>query len=129
MTFEEAREQLGFHCGSDARVDDPRWRNGMLSTLRPYCGLCLDVMANVDQCVDAVVDHLRNAPMLDRDVINSLWGTVHFTRTWALHEDGDAEAQRVHLARQRADAEKRVDDFSYRIAMILDGTDDPKCTA
>jgi hypothetical protein len=71
MTFEQAIEQLSFHCGSNPNVDDPRWQEGFLQTLRPYRGLRKDVYENLLQCLTAVEVHLKNAPQLDRRIINS----------------------------------------------------------
>jgi hypothetical protein len=126
MRFDEAREALGFHCGRDPRVDDPRWRDGLLSTLRPYQGLRPDIMANVDECIDAVADHLCTAPNLDRDVVNSLWGIVHFARAWALHDDGMLKRNGLITADDARTIADWVDALSYRIAMMLDGGSDPK---
>lgn len=126
MTFDEAREQLGFHCGRDLRIDDPRWRNGILATLRPYAGLRRDAMTNVDRCVDIVADHLRHAATLDRGVMNSLWGIVHLTRAWALHPDGMLKQNGLITEEDAHTLEEWVDALSYRVMMLLDDCDDPE---
>jgi len=124
MTLDAAREQLGFHSGADPRIDDPRWENGHLSTLRPYRGLRPDVMANVMECVDSIAEHLRDAAELDRHIVSSLWGIVHFTRAWALHPEGMLKRNRLITAEDAATLEEWLSTLSYRIALLLDGSGD-----
>jgi hypothetical protein len=88
MTFEEAVEQLSFHCGANTNTDDPRWKAGFLPMLRPYRGLRKDVYENLVECLAAVEEHLKEAPLLDRRVINSLWAICHYARAWGLDPDG-----------------------------------------
>jgi hypothetical protein len=121
MTLDAAREQLEFHCGAEPRIDDPRWKDGLLSTLRPYAGLRLDVLANVTECVDAVADHLRTTSHLDRRIVSSLWAIVHLTRAWALEPDGMLKRNHLITDEDAATLESWVSDLSYQIFTILDG--------
>ena len=68
MTFEQAVEQLSFHCGSNPNINDPRWEAGFLQTLRPYRGLRKDVYENLLQCLATVEEHLKRSPQLDRRI-------------------------------------------------------------
>jgi hypothetical protein len=124
ITLAEAREQLAFHCGTDPRVDDPRWKIGFLSTLRPYAGLRKDVLDDVDRCVDAVAEHLCNADSLDREIINSLWGIVHFGRAWALDDDGMLKRNRLITDEDAAYLANWLNELSFRVAMLLDRSAD-----
>ena len=124
LTFEQAREQLGFHSGRDQRIDDPRWDNGLLATLRPYRGLRRDAMESVMECVDAVAAHLMGAEPLDREVISSLWGICHFVRAWAIHPDGMLKRNGLISDADASALEDWLEDFSYRVSTLLDGVDE-----
>lgn len=126
MDFETAIEKLSFHCGSNPAVDDPRWENGFLQTLRPYSGtLRVDVWMDLLDCVEAVSDHLSNANTLDRRLMNSLWGICHFARTWGIHEDGMLVRNRLITAEDRLKLHDWICTLSDRIAMMLDTGDEP----
>ena len=38
MDKTEARIRLSFHSGRNSLIDDPRWANGFLGSLRPFRG-------------------------------------------------------------------------------------------
>lgn len=122
MTIDAAREQLGFHCGADPRIDDARWENGFLATLRPYRGLRLDAMANVDACVRAVSTHLRDAPCLDREIVSSLWAIVHYGRWWALDENSMLKRNKLISANDAARLSAWLDDLADRIMQLIGGS-------
>jgi hypothetical protein len=88
MTYEEAVEQLSFHCGANPDIENPRWKNGFLQTLRPFGGLRNDVYDDLCACVDAVGPHLRSSAQLNRDVVASLWAVLHYADAWAIQPDG-----------------------------------------
>lgn len=121
MTFDEAKERLGFHCGSDPRIEDPRWAAGFLSSLKPYSGLRRDVMNDVRACFDVVKGHLASAPEIDRNVISSLWGIVHFGRAWAIDPDGMLQRNNLITSEDAEELETWLNELSYDIAEVLDG--------
>lgn len=121
MTFEEARERLRFHCGSHPDIEDPRWEQRFLQSLRPYRGLDEVAYHDLNACVDAVSDHLQNSGTLDRDVINSLWGICHFARAWALAEDGVLRRNNLITPADQEKLDGWITSISYRVAMWLDG--------
>lgn len=126
MDFAAAVQQLTFHCGTNPNVDDPRWERGFLQTLRPYGGtLNHDAWSNVIDCVDAVSTHLKTASVLDRAVVNSLWGIVHYSRSWALHPDGMLPRNNLISKEDQETLSEWLDDLSERIAFMLDSGTDP----
>ena len=121
LSFSEAVERLQFHSGSHPDVDDPRWAAGFLQTLQPYRGfLDREAWDDVLHCVDAVEEHLRSAPKIDRRVINSLWGICHFARAWAIHPDGMLPRNRLITTTDSEKLATWIDDLSDRVAMLLD---------
>lgn len=121
MNFDEAKERLAFHCGSDPRIQDPRYTEGFLSTLRPYSELRRDVMDDVRACFKVVREHLADSPSLDRDLVNSLWGIVHFGRAWAIDPDGMLKRNNLISEHDSKELECWLNDLSHDIAMELDG--------
>jgi hypothetical protein len=121
MTFDEAKEGLRFHCGSHPDVEDPRWEQGFLQSLRPYRGLDQAAYEDLTACIEAVSDHLQNSGALDRDVINSLWGICHFARAWAIAEDGMLRQNALITPADQEKLDGWITSISYQIAMWLDG--------
>ena len=121
IAFSDAVERLQFHCGSHPDFNAPRWTAGFLQTLRPYGGF-LDHEAWDDllQCVDAVEEHLKSAPQIDRRVINSLWGICHFARAWAIHPDGMLPRNRLITSADSERLASWIEDLSDRVSMLLD---------
>lgn len=127
MEYDTAVEQLTFHCGSNPNIDDPRWESGFLQTLRPYRGtLNHDAWNSVLDCVDAVSPHLKTAPKLDRSVMNSLWGILHYSRSWALHPDGMLPRNGLISKEDQGTLSGWLDELGERIAFMLDGGTDSK---
>ena len=122
MDYDDAVEQLTFHSGSNPNIDDPRWEQGFLQTLRMYRGtLDHDAWKSVLDCVDAVSTHLKTAPLLDRSVVNSLWGILHFSRSWALHPDGMLRRNQIVTKEDQETLLNWLDELAERIALLLDG--------
>ncbi|WP_404309313.1 hypothetical protein [Neorhodopirellula lusitana] len=130
MDYASAVERLTYHCGSNPNIDDPRWAGGFLQSLRPYRGhLDAVAMDDVLNCVDAVAEHIKTADVLDRAVVNSLWGINHWARSWALHPDGMLRRNGLISDADRQTLSDWLDDLAERIAFMLDGGTDPKYDA
>lgn len=123
MTFDEAKERLRFHDGSHPDIENARWEQGFLQSLNPYRGLDEAAYHDLAECVDAVSDHLQHADSLDRDVINSLWGICHFSRAWALAEDGPLRRNNLIMPADREKLDGWITSISHQIAMWLDGNE------
>lgn len=127
MDYDAAVEQLTFHCGSNPNVDDPRWEDGFLQTLRPYRGtLNQDAWNSVLDCVDAVSTHLQTASAIDRSVISSLWGILHYARSWALHPDGMLPRNDLISKEDQETLSGWLEELAERISVMLDEGTDPK---
>lgn len=120
MSFDTAREKLSFHCGAHPSIEDERWENGFLQLAGRAGGLPKEAMLDVTDCVDAVESHLCAAENLDRQVISSLWGIIHFARAWSIDPESSAVQEGRVSEQDREELRAWVDDLSYRIAMMLD---------
>lgn len=121
MTPEEAIEELSFHCGTNPNIEDPRWEQGFVSMLRPYKGLRPEVYDHLVECVRALLPHLKNDAMLDRRLVNSLWGICHLARAWGLHPDGMLRRNDLITEEDQATLECWIEELSYDLMMTLDG--------
>lgn len=121
MTFEQAVEELTFHCGSNPNIEDPRWERGFLSMLRPYKGLRPEVYAHLIECVRALLPHLKNDSTLDRRIIGSLWGICHLARSWGLEPDGMLRRNGLISDEDRLTMERWIEELSYDLMAIFDG--------
>lgn len=121
MTFEEALEELSFHCGRNPSVDDPRWGEGFLQTLRPFKGLRHDRYEHLMTCVSAVSGHLLENDCLNREVMNSLWAINYWSRAWCLHEDGMVVRNHLISNAEQVLLQSWLDELARRVAWLLDG--------
>jgi hypothetical protein len=89
--------------------------------------LNLHAWNSVLECVDAVSTHLKTASAIDRSVVNSLWGILHYSRSWALHPDGMLPRNNLITKEDQETLSEWLDELAERIAFMLDGGTDPKC--
>lgn len=83
MNIEEAKELLSYHSGTNEDVDNPKWQNGFLGSLRPFRGeLHEENFIEVMECLKVLKDEI-SAPMIDRKIISDIVGMTYFSRTWA----------------------------------------------
>lgn len=86
MDKTEAKIRLSFHSGRNSHIDDPRWENGFLGSLRPFRGdLHQENFHDIMACLQVLREDL-SAPLLDREVIADLMNIIHLPRAWASPE-------------------------------------------
>ncbi|MBC6447765.1 hypothetical protein [Actinokineospora xionganensis] len=120
MTPAEAREALLFHSALHPDIDDPRWENGFLGSLRPFKGLREENFHEVMAALRVLAEPLQ-ADQVPREVVSSLVNICHLGRAWGLEPGG--MLRRNGLIGD-ADIE-RLDDWictiSYAFFCVLDG--------
>ena len=125
MTPEEAIEKLGFHSGRDSRIEDPRWKTGILSTLRPYDGtLKTDAMDEVLACVLALSEMLDEGDTIPRDVMSDLWAIVHLGRLWGTDEGGMLRRNNLISDADLKTLDGWLDSLSLAVLSFLDHAPD-----
>jgi hypothetical protein len=120
MTEQEAIEVLGFHCGVDERIDDPRWVNGFLGTLRPYRGLLERNFHEVMAALATLAERLH-ANDVPRAALSSLIGICHLGRAWGVHPDGMLRRNNLISPDDVTRLERWIETISYATMMVLDG--------
>lgn len=82
MDVQEAKELLSFHSGRNSDIDNPKWKNGFLGSLRPIKGLNRGNFIEVMECLRTLKDEIA-APLIDREIVCDIVGITHLTRAWA----------------------------------------------
>ena len=86
MTIQEAKKLLALHSGRDDEIDNPKWKNGFLGSLRPFSGtLQEENFTEVMDCLNILKDELA-APAVDREIIADIVSITHQTRAWTSPE-------------------------------------------
>lgn len=83
MSADEAKELLSYHSGRNENVNDSRWINGFLGSLRPFGGeLIEDNFMEVMECMKVLQEELRQEK-IDKNIVSDLVGITYLARTWA----------------------------------------------
>jgi len=83
MDKNKAKELLSFHSTRNSNIDDPRWENGFLGSLRPFRGeLFKENFIEVMECLKALKDELT-ASTIDQGIVSDIVSIIHLTRVWA----------------------------------------------
>lgn len=82
MNIEEAKELLSFHSTRNSDIDNPKWENGFLGTLRPFSGeLHKENFFEVMECLNVLKDEFLG-PMIEQSMVSDIVSIIHLTRTW-----------------------------------------------
>ena len=83
MNVAEAKELLSFHSGRNSDINNPKWKNGFLGSLRPFRGTLIeDNFIEVMECMSVLADELGKSS-LDRNLVNDIIGIIHLARAWS----------------------------------------------
>ena len=83
MDKAEAKELLSFHSSRNSDIHNPKWINGFLGSLRPFCGeLRKDNVIEVMECLKALKDEFTTATV-EKEIIADIIAITHLTREWA----------------------------------------------
>jgi hypothetical protein len=92
VNYEQAKYQLQLHLGllDEARKE---WvlGDGFLVSLRPYRGLREKNIHLVMEALLTVGERIHQEPLVDRDLVNTVWSLCSFARIWGLHPTGMLE--------------------------------------
>lgn len=86
MTKEEAYILLSFHSCRNDDIENEKWENGFLGSLRPFRGeLNAGNFAEIMKCLKVLADEFKK-PMVNQALISDVYSIVHLGRRWI---DGD----------------------------------------
>lgn len=123
MDKKEAKELLSFHSTRNEDVDNLKWQNGFLGSLRPFQGeLHEENFLEVMECLKTLEDDFT-APMIEQGVVSDIVAIIHLTREWAA-SDGMLGSNHLLTEEQTRHLLSWVDIIEKCFMFLLD--DDPE---
>jgi hypothetical protein len=121
MNTAEAKELLLMHSFTYSDVDHPKMQSGFLGSLRPFSGHLNEQNYHEVMAALLVLAPLMEQPIIDREIVMSLWSICHLARAWGVQPDGMLRSNGLI---RPADV-KRLDDWieqiSYATMVLLEG--------
>lgn len=78
-----AKELLSFHSTRNSDIQNPKWKNGFLGSLRLFCGeLREENFTEIMECLKALKDEFSNTT-IDKELVSDLVAIKHLARAWA----------------------------------------------
>ena len=119
MSIEEAKELLSYHSGRNENVDNPKWINGFLGSLRPFRGELLESnFIEVMECLKALQDEFEQ-DKVDKYMVSDIVGITHLARVWA-SPDGMLGSNKLLTEEQTAKLNMWVDIIQESLMRLLD---------
>lgn len=126
MKIDTVIAELGFHCGRNENVNNPKWKSGFLGSLRPFQTMEL-VEANfhdVVRLLRPLVSYIKNNKSLGKQLVSSVSNIISLGRAWAVGEDGMLRRNNLISECQACQIEEWIDCISYIWATMLDTEDE-----
>lgn len=119
MTREEALISLSFHSGRNSDIDNPRWGNGFLGSLRKFNGK-MDENNFIDlmECLKVLAKEF-GSDKVDRNLMADVYGIFYQTNLW-LGKGGILENIDIQ-SKIKLDVWMKI--YSYAITLLLDYTE------
>jgi hypothetical protein len=126
MDISQAQEELSFHSGRNSNIEDVRWEQGFLGSLRPYKGMDLieENFHSVIKCLRVLFTFIQTNDVIDKDLVSDINGILCLGRTLAVYEEGMLLRNKI-ISNEEA---QKIDDWlhciSYVWTMSLDSQDE-----
>nr|MBP3598824.1 hypothetical protein [Eubacterium sp.] len=119
MSIDEAKELLGYHSGRSGNVDDPKWINGFLGSLRPFKGELIEHnFIEVMECMKVLQDEFRK-DKVGRSIVADVVAITHLARVWA-SPDGMLGSNKILTEEQTTQLNLWVDIIQETLMWLLD---------
>lgn len=119
MNREEALISLSFHSGRNPDINDARWENGFLGSLRKYSGkLGENNFIDLMECLKVIAIEF-DSDKIDRNLIADLYGIFYQTNLW-LGKGGSLDNIDIKN-KKKLDIWMKI--YSYAITLLLDYTE------
>ena len=119
MSIDEAKELLSYHSGRNKNVDNPKWINSFLGSLRPFRGeLIENNFIEVMECMKVLQDEFEQ-DKVDKYIMSDIVGTTHMARVWAL-PDGMLGSNKILTDEQTDKLNLWVDIIQETLMWLLD---------
>lgn len=119
MNIDEAKELLSYHSGRNENIDNPKWINGFLGSLRPFRGELLESnFIEVMECMKVLQDEFEQ-DKVDKYVLADIVGITHLARVWA-SPDGMLGSNKLLTVEQTTKLNLWVDIIQEALMWLLD---------
>lgn len=117
MDRNEALYLLSFHSGRNPDIENPKWGQGFLASLRKYSRIDNEnSFIEVMECLKVIKEDF-NKNELSRDLIADLYGIFYYTNLW-IGKGGILENRLTEEERKKIDIRMKI--YSYVLASLLD---------
>lgn len=120
MNTEEAKLCLSFHSGRNADIDNPRWKNGFLGSLRPYSGnLHEDSFHEIMRALRALSQEFA-MDTIDKNPVADIMSIIHLGRAWGVYDEGMLKSSCLISENDSQKLEKWIEIISCTFTMLLE---------
>lgn len=119
MSIEEAKELLSYHSGRNENINDSKWINGFLGSLRPFGGeLIENNFIEIMECLKVLQDEFGQ-DKVDKHLLSDIMGITYLARTWA-SPDGMLGSNKLLTDEQTCKLNLWVDIIQETLMWLLD---------
>ena len=82
MNIELAKELLSFHSCRNDDINNPKWENGFLGSLRPFQGkIYKKNLKKIKECIKTLEIEIKKEN-IDKNIVSDIISIIHLTRVW-----------------------------------------------
>ena len=82
MNIELAKELLSFHSCRNDDINNPRWENGFLGSLRAFQGKIYEEnFKEIIECLKTLEIEIKKEN-IDKNIVSDIISIIHLTRVW-----------------------------------------------
>lgn len=82
MNIELAKELLSFHSCRNDNINNPKWENGFLGSLRLFQGKIYEEnFKEIIQCLKTLEIEIKKEN-IDKNIVSDIISIIHLTRVW-----------------------------------------------
>lgn len=120
MSIEEAKELLSYHSGRNENVNNSKWINGFLGSLRPFSGKLIESnFTEVMECMKVLQDEFAQEK-IDKNILSDIISITYFARVWA-SPDGMLGSNKLLTEEQTDKLNLWVDMIQESLMYLLEG--------
>ena len=121
MTNDEAKQILKYHSFLHENPNEPKMTTGFLGALRPFQGtLTDDNFHEIMKCLKVLANEFENN-IIEQEVVSALWGICHYSRAWALYNNGMLQRNNLLTQEQIEILDIWICMISYAVTWLLEG--------
>ena len=97
MTKEEAYTLLSFHSCRNNDIENEKWENGFLGSLRPFQGKLYECnFIEIMECLKVLADDFMK-PTINQTLISDVYSIIHLGRRWIVGANFVSQEQQKQI--------------------------------